>query len=331
MPLVEIVHCNDHSVTLPSDVASCVETFVRKINKTGIWVKNLPGFVGNRMIFVYFMESMLLLEDGATVDIVDTAIREFGFPMGPFQMADMSGLDVGFRIRQQQRLVAADGLIVSDDITHRQTKLTRHSSIADELYKVGRLGQKSGAGFYNYEKGSQKPLSESDEVVDKIVQNERLKKGKLRGSESDGRTPKLGSLSSGVYVQYTSRNESLLQTSDIINRLLFSLCNEGFNSLGEGGVVSFRPGDIDVIYSKGYGWPPYRGGPMFYADHHIGLSNLLEHLKSLARRFPDAPWFQPAPLLVAMVRDRISIFDLQAHASPQKLVQDLLMCKTSKL
>lgn len=240
------------------------------------------------------MESMLLLEDGASVAQVDKAMVNLGLPMGPLQMADLSGLDVGFRIRQQQGLV--DDTIRSPGV--------RYSAIGDELYRAGMLGQKNGRGFYRYtsaEKGKPAVPVSNDPDVEAIIQKERHRKGIMTTVEL--------SVGSGLYSGTTGG--STMTPAEILQRLLFSLMNEGFRLLGEGGVVSNRPGDIDIIYCYGYGWPAYAGGPMYYADVIIGLSALLSHLESLSDRFPESPWFKPAPLLVEMVKQGVSIFDVQ--------------------
>ena len=262
MTLVEIV------ITLKvlPEVVDSVRKFVQKIHKVGVVVKNFPGFVGNRMIFVYFLESMACLEDGASVEAVDSALREFGFPMGPLEMADMSGLDVGYRIRQHH------------------TGLLGKNTIADDLYNAGRLGQKNHRGFYNYaEGGGGKKILPTDPIVQEFINRSRS----------------------------SSATSEIPNSSILLDRLLFSLINEGFKSLGEGGVLSFRPGDIDVIFTRGFGWPSFRGGPLFYADFVVGLPNLLSALNILSSKFPSRPWFQPAPLLMKMVEAGVTIFDVQ--------------------
>jgi len=329
MPLVEIIKCNGAAAVSKEDEGA-IERFVAKMGKVGVWCKNCPGFVGNRMVFVYVNEALLLLEDGASVVSVDNAMRAFGLPMGPFQMMDLSGLDVGFRIRQQL-------------LSTRNVRALRESAIADELYKAGRLGQKNGKGFYNYSTATEngnKPQP-PDSIVEEIIQQERHKKGLLRNQDypneasaataaaaavSGGGEAKSGLLSSGLYSADHCEEDQIahangISAGDIQRRLLLSLANEGFKALGEGGVLSYRPGDIDVIYVRGYGWPPHLGGPLFWADHQVGLENMLRQLKELLRQYPDSAWFEPAPLLLQLVKSKLSIFDLQRDPA---LVRNLL-------
>jgi len=195
------------------------------------------------------------------------------------EMADMSGLDVGYRIRQHH------------------TGLLGKNTIADDLYNAGRLGQKNHRGFYNYaEGGGGKKTLPTDPIVQEIID-------RSRSSFATSEIP----------------NSSIL-----LDRLLFSLINEGFKSLGEGGVLSFRPGDIDVIFTRGFGWPSFRGGPLFYADFVVGLPNLLKSLNILSSKFPSRPWFQPAPLLMKMVEAGVTIFDVQRKPeNVRKLMEGL--------
>lgn len=313
MSLVEIIPCKETS----PEVVDKMQDFVKRIGKVGVLVANMPGFVGNRMVFVYFLEALLCLEDGASVQAVDAALREFGLPMGPFQMADLSGLDVGYRIRHQQGLV---------DETTRPSGV-RYSAIADELYKLGRLGQKNKLGFYQYKDSAK--AGTADSLVEEVVQKERHKKGVLTSASQ--LLKQQGSSGSGLYLDHHGQadsSSSVMSAQEVTQRLLFALVNEGFKLLGEGGVLSYRPGDVDIIYVRGYGWPSYLGGPLFWADLKIGLPSLLAQLQAFFLRFPESPWFRPAPLLVEMVSRGLGVVNLQKN--PQ-LVKDLLFSANSKL
>jgi 3-hydroxyacyl-CoA dehydrogenase/enoyl-CoA hydratase/carnithine racemase len=315
MSLVEIIPCKETS----PEAVDRMQDFVKKIGKVGVLVANMPGFVGNRMVFVYFLEALLCLEDGASVQAVDAAIRDFGMPMGPFQMADLSGLDVGYRIRQQQGLV---------DETTRPSGV-RYSAIADELYRLGRMGQKSKLGFYQYKDSAK--AGTADPLVDEVVQKERHKKGILTSASQLLKQQGSNGGGSGLYLDHhgpTDSSSSVMSAQEVTQRLLFALANEGFKLLGEGGVLSYRPGDIDIIYVRGYGWPSYLGGPLFWSDLKIGLTSLLAQLQTLFLRFPESPWFRPAPLLIQMVSRGLGVVDLQKN--PQ-LVKDLLLSVNSKL
>jgi 3-hydroxyacyl-CoA dehydrogenase/enoyl-CoA hydratase/carnithine racemase len=330
MQLVEVVkgeHSSAESVHLLTDLT-------KKIRKVGVLVKNSPGFVGNRMIFVYVMEAMLLLEDGASVGQVDAVMRRFGMAMGPFEMSDLSGLDVGYSIRKAKGLVAETAASGAAGAgagagAGEEGKPERYSAIADILYQSGRLGVKNGKGFYKYATpvravrptsssarlgpasppadapGSRRRGAEDPEVA-AIIEKERHRKAVMHAAARSG-------VSSGLYESTSTLVQAPKAQVDrqVELRLLYCLINEGFKLLGEGCVLSNRPGDIDIVYNYGYGWPAYRGGPMFFAEFVIGLPALLEGLRGYAAQFPTATWFQPAPLLQAMVAGSVSVYRLQ--------------------
>lgn len=322
MKLVEIVKCKGTS----AETLVLMTDLVKKIRKVGVLVTNLPGFVGNRMIFVYVMEAMLLLEDGASVKQVDTVMRRFGMAMGPLEMSDLSGLDIGYSIRQARGLTSLN----TEEGIGREVEATRYSAIADILFKMGRKGVKSGQGFYSYASSSEpskgrggrrtnKPVAREDPEVAAVIERERHRKSVSEAAAKE-------SVSSGLYVPSSALVDSPRSKveAEVQTRLLYSLINEGFRLLGEGGVVSYRPGDIDIVYTYGYGWPAYKGGPMFYADFAIGLPTLLAGLKHYLASFPTATWFKPAPLLEAMVAQGVAVNQLQRDPS---LVPKLMTSK----
>ena len=369
--------------------------------KIGIVVSNFPGFVANRCVFPYFLESMMILEDFAvsatatasaitaqegvsegsvgsslplvvTVECVDEAIRDFGFAMGPFQMADLSGLDVGYRIRKEKQLVDSNNsnsnnsnnnnIISSSSSVFKQRPLAllqaqgpRYSRIGDILYGMGRLGVKSGNGFYDYSvapslntyldhflppfvsytlRGVVASLTTSkqvgvglrgrppvdDPVVLEVVRRERLRKGMSVGSADTISSSNIGSSSSsGGGGSTKAAVRAVIQ-----QRLLYPLVNEAFRLLGEGGVPSDRPGDVDIIFLRGYGWPAYTGGPLFWADRVVTLPVLWQRLQALSETFPTSSCYIPAPLLTEMVKRKVSVLDLQANPS---LVAALMNCR----
>ncbi len=239
MRLLEIVR---GSATAKPVIASAM-ALAKAIRKVPVLVGVCDGFVGNRMLAQRGREAERLLIQGALPHQVDKVLTDFGFPMGPFAMGDLAGLDVGWRVRQA-----------------RGTK----APIADALYEAGRLGQKTSAGYYHYEPGSRAPLP--DPEVERII----VEVSKALGVE---RKP--------------------ISEAEMLERLVYPMINEGAKILDEG--VALRPGDINVIWIYGYGWPVYRGGPMHYADG-IGLDKIAARLAEFARRFNE-PALEPAPLL----------------------------------
>ncbi len=221
----------------------------KRLRKVAVVVGVCDGFVGNRMVFQYGREAEFLLEEGATPQQVDGALRDFGMAMGPFAMRDLSGLDIGQAIRKRQRVTLPPHL--------------DFPTVSDKLCAAGMLGQKTGAGYYRYEPGNRTP-QENPELVPMLEAASR-EKG-IERQTLDG--------------QY------------IVERCIFALVNEGAKILEEG--IAQRSSDIDVIYLNGYGFPAFRGGPMYYADS-VGLDKVLARVKELHARCGD--WWKPAPLL----------------------------------
>jgi 3-hydroxyacyl-CoA dehydrogenase len=230
MKLLEIVR---GEATAP-DVLATAMAVGRRINKVPVVVGVCHGFVGNRMLSPRQQQAERLLLEGASPRDVDAAAVEFGFPMGPFGMGDLAGLDVGWRIRK------AFGM---------------RAEIADALCERGHFGQKTGKGFYVYEAGSRSgvPNPEVDELI----------------AEASSRL--------GFKRRPIDRQE-------IIERLVFPMINEGAKILDEG--IAYRPGDIDVIWVYGYGWPVWRGGPMYYGDQ-VGLRYVRDQLNAYVARSGD--------------------------------------------
>jgi 3-hydroxyacyl-CoA dehydrogenase len=226
MQLLEVVR---GSSTAPQTLVTAMK-LAKKLKKKGVLSANAFGFIGNRMLFDYIREASFLVEEGATPTQVDAAIRNFGFPMGPFAMSDLSGLDVFYKISQE---------------APRETY--RVSEIASRLYEVGRYGQKTGSGFFKYEPGNRKPLR--DEEAERIV-----------ASESE----RLG----------IARRDDITDT-EIVNRCMFALVNAGAQLLGDG--VALRPGDEDIVWVYGYGFPWFHGGPMWWADT-VGAKTIYDQI-----------------------------------------------------
>ena len=217
-------------------------TLGRRIGKVPVLVGVCYGFVGNRMLHQRGRQAEQLLLEGALPHQVDKVLTDFGLPMGPFAMGDLAGLDVSWRVRKARGTKAA---------------------VADQLCEMGRFGQKTGAGFYRYEKGDRTPRP--DPEVEKLI---------LETARAHGVT----------------RRE--IPEQEILERLLYPMVNEGAKILEE--KLAIRASDIDVIWVYGYGWPVYRGGPMYWADQ-IGLKAIRDRLRELERQYGD--FFRPANLL----------------------------------
>jgi 3-hydroxyacyl-CoA dehydrogenase len=218
----------------------------RRINKVPVLVGVCYGFVGNRMLHQRGQQAEKLVLEGALPHQVDKVLTDFGFPMGPFAMGDLAGLDVGWRIRKGRGV---------------------KSPVADRICELGRFGQKTGAGYFKYEKGDRTPIP--DPEVEKIIVDVATEQGITRRHITD---------------------EAILQ------RLLYPMVNEGAKILEE--KIAIRASDIDVIWVYGYGWPVYRGGPMFWADQ-IGLRSVRDTMLAFQKATGDAFW-TPAPLLARL-------------------------------
>jgi len=218
-------------------------TVGRRIGKVPVLVGVCYGFVGNRMLHQRGLQAERLILEGALPHQVDKVLTDFGFPMGPFAMGDLAGLDVGWRIRKGRGAT---------------------SPVADRICELGRFGQKTGAGYFRYEKGDRTPIPDPD--VEKIITEVAAEQGITRRHIPD---------------------------DEILERLLYPMVNEGAKILDE--KIAIRASDVDVIWVYGYGWPVYRGGPMFWADS-IGLRKLRDRLLEFKKRAGDAFW-TPAPLL----------------------------------
>jgi 3-hydroxyacyl-CoA dehydrogenase len=239
MRLLEVVR---GAATAPETLATAI-TVGRKLGKVPAVVGVCHGFVGNRMLRLRSVEAERLLLEGALPQDVDGALTDFGFPMGPFAMADLAGLDVGWRMRKAHGLAAP---------------------IADQLCERSRYGQKTARGFYIYEPGSRTP--KPDPEVERLIADTAAQRGIVR---------------------------SALRKDEIVERLLFPMINEGARILREG--IARRPGDIDVIWVYGYGFPAHRGGPMHYADS-VGLAYIRDRLTVFAHNSGD-DLHRPSPLL----------------------------------
>jgi 3-hydroxyacyl-CoA dehydrogenase len=255
MKLLEVVR----GAKTAADVLATVMALAKTIRKVPVLSGVCYGFIGNRMLGPYFREAQLCLVEGSTPEAVDSALTEWGMAMGPISVADLAGLDVGYKARQ-----ALPEEERGDPRAHR---------VPDALVEAGRLGQKSGAGFYRYDPDTR--AKTPDPEVQAIIERE---------AEALG----------------VERRE--IDADEIVDRLIYALVNEGMRIIEEG--IAQRPGDIDVVYIYGYGFPPWRGGPMHYADE-VGLDKVLARINEFRDRFGDA--WEPAPLLEKLVAEGRSL------------------------
>jgi 3-hydroxyacyl-CoA dehydrogenase len=224
MKLLEVVR---GAKTAPDALMTAMQ-IAKRIKKVAVVAGVCHGFIGNRMLMPRQVEATKLLLEGASPEQIDRVHVEFGMPMGPFQMADLAGVDIGW---------------------HRDP--TRIENIRDALAAIDRWGQKKGAGFYDYD---DKRRPSPSPVVEAIIEDFAKKQGVERREISD---------------------------QEIVERTLYTMVNEGAKILEEG--VAQRASDIDVVWVYGYGWPVYRGGPMFWADSE-GLDKIVEGLKRQEQR-----------------------------------------------
>jgi 3-hydroxyacyl-CoA dehydrogenase len=235
------------------DVLMTAIDVTKRIKKVGVVCGNRDGFIGNRMLGGYGYQASLCVLQGAMPEQVDAVLRNFGMPMGPLQMSDLAGLDIGYKSRKDRDPNSFDG---------------RVSRSSDLLVELGRLGQKTQAGFYDYAPGDRTPRPSPivAEIIEKVSKEYGIERRKISDEE-------------------------------ILERVMLSLMNVGCEVLREN--VAYRASDIDVVYLYGYGFPAYRGGPMFWAEHEVGLKNALEKLK----KYADGKWLTVSPLLEKLVAE----------------------------
>ncbi|MBM2764924.1 3-hydroxyacyl-CoA dehydrogenase NAD-binding domain-containing protein [Burkholderia anthina] len=250
MKLLEVVR----GAQTAKDVLATVMAVARKIRKTAVVSGVCDGFIGNRMIEQYIRQALFMLEEGALPAQVDRAIEKFGFAMGPFRMSDLAGNDIGWAIRKRRYVEQPD---------------LQYSKIADRLCELGRFGQKTGGGWYDYVPGERK--AKPSALVDEMV----VAYSKERGVERR----KIGD-------------------DEIVERLVFALVNEGAKILEE--KIASKASDIDMVYLTGYGFPLWRGGPMLYADM-VGLYNVERAIRRYAAA-PNGDAWQLAPSIVELAR-----------------------------
>ena len=229
---------------------SVVATSMKMAKGIAAVVGVCPGFVGNRILAQRQREANKLILEGAMPWEVDDALFDFGFPMGPFAMSDLAGLDIGW----------------DEDLSTGDT-------LRDKLCEAGRLGQKTGKGFYVYdEKRNKSPDIEVEKLIIEFSEKHQIKRRDISKEE-------------------------------ILERCLYPMINEGFKILEEG--MAIRASDIDIVWINGYGWPMYEGGPMFYGQL-IGYDKILKWHQEMEEKFGSD--FSPSPYLEKVVNEKINLF-----------------------
>jgi len=253
MKLLEVVR----GKATAKDVLATVMALGKKIRKTTVVSGVCDGFIGNRMIEQYSRQAGFLLEEGCTPQQVDRAVEKWGMAMGPFRMGDLAGNDIGWAIRKRR---------------YQEKPNMRYSKTADLLCELGRYGQKTGAGWYDYQPGKRDAIPSP--VVVEMIERHRADLGIQPRKISD---------------------------EEIVHRLVYALVNEGAKIVEEG--IASKASDLDMVYLTGYGFPLHRGGPMCYADT-VGLFNVVQTMKKFAANpHDDASFWQPAPLLARLAAE----------------------------
>jgi len=250
MKLLEIVRA-DHT---SKEVIATSMKLAKTIGKIAVLVGVCPGFVGNRILGARGREAQKMVLEGAMPWDVDRVLYDFGFPMGPFAMSDLAGLDIGW-VKEK---------------SHGET-------IRDVLCEADRRGQKTGAGYYDYDPETR--AAKPSPVTEKIIHD---------------------------FVAKSGRNPRHIGDEEILERCLYPMINEGAKILEEKKAI--RPSDIDVVWVNGYGWPVYRGGPMHFADQ-IGLDKVVAKLKEFEATM--GPPFKPAALLEKLAAEGKKFADLR--------------------
>ncbi len=252
MRLLEVVRAKKTG----EDVLATVMQLAKRLKKVAVVSGVCDGFIGNRMLEQYVRQSLFLVDEGANPQQIDAALTKFGMAMGPFAMSDMAGMDIGYAIRQRR-------YVEKPHITY--------SKLADRVVEAGRLGQKTGKGWYRYELPDRTPRP--DPEIDAMIEAYR---------REIGITPRQ------------------IADEEIVGRCIWALVNEGAKILEEG--IALRASDIDVVYMNGYGFPAAKGGPMYHAQA-VGFDEVIASMRQYADNpHGDPKFWTPAPLLVEAAR-----------------------------
>jgi 3-hydroxyacyl-CoA dehydrogenase len=252
MKLLEIIRGD----ATAKDVIATSMKLAKQIGKVAVLAGVCPGFIGNRMLSQRQREAQKLVMEGAMPWDIDRVLYDFGFPMGPFAMSDLAGLDIGW---------------VKEN--------SKGETIRDVLCEMDRRGQKTGAGYYDYDENR---TAKPSPVTEKIIND---------------------------FISKSGRNPRKVDDQEILERCIYPMINEGAKILEEGKAI--RASDIDVVWVNGYGWPVYRGGPMYYADQ-IGPDKVLAKMREFQAKMGDD--FKPAALLEKLAADGKKFADFKQTA-----------------
>jgi 3-hydroxyacyl-CoA dehydrogenase len=247
MKLLEVVR----GKATAKDVLATTMKLAKTLRKTAVVSGVCDGFIGNRMVEQYLRQALFMVDEGASPAEIDGIIENFGFAMGPFRMSDLAGNDISWHIRKRRAVERPE---------------LKYSKLADKLCELGRFGQKTGAGWYDYRSGDRTACA--SKVVEELIRDHRQTLG------------------------FATRK---LDAREIVDRLVYALVNEGAKILEER--IAQRASDIDVVYVTGYGFPVWRGGPMCYADE-VGVYGVMQRMRDLAGNpYGDPGFWTPAPLI----------------------------------
>lgn len=252
MKLLEVVRGEKSA----DDVVNTAMKIAKTINKIPALAGVCYGFIGNRMFRNYIAETQRCLIGGSTPEQIDSALQNWGMAMGPLSVNDLSGIDISYNARQAQ--------------TQEQKGEPACYAIPDALVEMGRMGQKTGAGYYQYDPKTR--AKTSDPITMQVIEEMAAKHGVERKAITD---------------------------EEIQNRVIYALINEGAKILEDG--IAQRPGDIDVVFAYGYAFPVFRGGPMHYADA-VGLKNVYESICGYRDLYGEAIW-KPSELLAQLAAE----------------------------
>ena len=258
MRLLEVVRAQKTS----PDVIATMMSLGHRMGKVAVLARIYPGFIGNALFRCYNREAHFLVEDGALPHEVDAALTHFGYAMGIFAVHDMAGNDVGYQTRKAQMATRPND--------------RRWNDLIMKLCDLGRLGQKSGKGWYRYDAGDRTP--HRDPELEQFIVDESDRMGIIRRP---------------------------IDEVEILKRCLYGMINEGARLLELG--IAQRASDIDITYITGYGFPAHQGGPMYMADR-IGLKHVLNDIERLHAQY--GYWWEPAPLLVKLAHEGRSFASL---------------------